>query len=73
MNNLRELRIKAGISARSLGVAIGVAESTVTAWERGTRGLKPVDAKAALRALAKLGVVATLDQMYDVPRRKRAA
>lgn len=37
MNNISSLRKAAGISQAELGKAIGVAQNTVSAWEKGVR------------------------------------
>lgn len=69
MNNLRELREKAKISAAALGEMIDAAESTVTAWERNTRSLPAKKAQKIIEALEACGVYASFDVLY---RRKAA-
>jgi transcriptional regulator with XRE-family HTH domain len=67
MNRLRELRTKAKLTALELGSAIGAAESTVTAWERGTRQISPIQARAIIAALEARNVYVTLDTLYSAP------
>ena len=64
MNNLRTLRKQAGMTVASLAEAMNAKPVTITAWENGTRTLKPERAKVALAVLAKNGVYATLDALY---------
>jgi transcriptional regulator with XRE-family HTH domain len=64
MNRLRELRKQAGLTARQLGESSGFAESTVTAWERSKREIKPRPAGKLLDALKRHGVYATMDVLH---------
>jgi len=52
-NRIREFRRRAKLTARELGVKVGVSEQTITAWERGTRAMS---LDAAKRVLAALGM-----------------
>lgn len=69
MNNLNALRNQARLRAEDLAESLGVARSTIYAWEDGTRELRPAKAKLVLAALAKHGVYATLDVLYAAPER----
>lgn len=64
MNNLRTLRKQAGMTVASLADAMSASPVTITAWENGTRTMKPERAKLALEVLANNGVYATLDALY---------
>lgn len=64
MNRLRELRQQAGLTAKQLGEDSGFAESTVTAWERSKRQIKPQPAGKLLDALKRHGIYATMDVLH---------
>lgn len=64
INRLRELRKRAKLTARQLGELTGYAESTVTAWERSKRAIKPDVARKMLRALG----LKSLDAIYSAPK-----
>lgn len=52
------------MTVASLADAMSASPVTITAWENGTRTLKPERAKLALAVLASNGVCATLDDLY---------
>lgn len=63
INRLRELRQRAKLTAAELGKATGYAESTITAWERSTRAIKPHIGRKLLGALG----LHSLDELYREP------
>lgn len=63
INRLRELRLRANLTASELGKRTGYAESTITAWERSTRSIKPHIGRKLLGALG----LHSLDELYREP------
>jgi len=64
MNNLKELRNKAGLSQAALAEAMGVSQGAIAHYEKGFRGMKVDSINKLLLVLSEHGICCTFEDIF---------
>jgi len=63
-NNIKQIRERLGLPQASLAAAIGVRQSSVSNYERGTQQVSPDVARRVIAVAKERGVTLTFDDVY---------
>jgi len=63
-NNIKQIRERLGLPQASLATAIGVRQSSVSNYERGTQQVSPDVARRVIAVAKERGVTLTFDDVY---------
>jgi len=63
-NNIKQIRERLGLSQASLAAAIGVRQSSVSNYERGTQQVSPDVARRVITVAREHGISLTFDDVY---------